>query len=79
MFLSIVFLLREISMNLHGLNLRALERTARKCGCFIKRLRRTGEGRMYHKRIGWSPKYNARRKDAPRELTAWVQRVLALA
>lgn len=62
-------------MTLSGWNLRDALAFARRLGCEIHCPRRTGELRVSHPSQRRSVRVNARRKDAPRELTTFLRRV----
>ena len=59
----------------HGMNRAALDRHLMALGGTVTILRRTGDIRYDHPLILETARGNVRRKDAPRSLTAFVQRV----
>ena len=61
----------------HGMNLSVALGIAPMLGCEVRRPRRTGDVVVRHPRMGRSVRCNVRRKDAPRELTAYLLRVQA--
>lgn len=58
-----------------GMNLKNLEKAARRLGVTIERPRGTGEVRFSHPMMEKSVKQNARRKDATREVIVWMKRL----
>lgn len=56
-----------------GMNLDDVLRLARRIGISVSQVRRTGELRLSVPQFG-QVKFNARRKDAPRAVTAFVRR-----
>lgn len=50
-------------------------RLARRLGATVEHIRRTGEVRIIHPRIGSTGAINSRRKDSPRHATAWLRRL----
>jgi len=58
-----------------GCNLLQALRVARELGCTITPVRRTGERRISHPSLRGSVRVNCRRKDAPRQLTKFLQEV----
>jgi hypothetical protein len=63
-------------MSLSGFNRRQLDEFFRRIGGIIRRVRRTGEIEYSHPSVPFRQRANGRRKDAPRSLTSYVQRVL---
>lgn len=59
----------------HGMNLSVALGIAPPWGCEVRRPRRTGDVVVRHPRMGRSVRCNVRRKDAPRELTAFLLRL----
>lgn len=59
-----------------GINLTSCEKDARLLGCTIEAVAGTGEIRFSHPSVAQSVRVDSRRKDAPRQLTAWLSRVL---
>lgn len=59
----------------HGMNLSIALGIAPSLGCEVRRPRRTGDVVVRHPRMGRSVRCNVRRKDAPRELTAYLLRL----
>jgi hypothetical protein len=59
----------------HGLNLAKLVALARRLGCEVRPLRRTGEIQFSHPSQPHRPRVNGRRKDAARHASAFVERV----
>jgi hypothetical protein len=58
-----------------GLNLLDCIRLAKRFGCDVQPVKRTGEIRFTHPNIEKSVRVDGRRKDAPRALTAWLNRL----
>jgi hypothetical protein len=58
-----------------GINLLDCERIAKRLGCAVRLVNGTGEIRFAHPKIQKSVRVDGRRKDAPRALTAWLNRV----
>lgn len=61
-----------------GLNLAKCLQAARRLGCRVEPVHRTGEIRFVHPRMLKCITVNGRRKDAPRELTSWMNRVASM-
>lgn len=61
-----------------GINRQEALRWARRLGCRVEPVRRTAEVRVVHDGIGRSIRINARRKDAGRELTTFLHRVVTI-
>jgi hypothetical protein len=60
----------------HGCNLLQALRAARELGCIVVDVNRTGEVRVSHHLFSDSVRVDRRRKDAPRQLTRFLQRVV---
>jgi len=58
-----------------GANLLDCQRLARELGAEISFYRKTGELRFWHPAVPVTMRVNSRRKDAPRALTHWLNRV----
>jgi hypothetical protein len=58
-----------------GVNLLDCEKIAKQLGCDVQSVIGTGEIRFSHPKIQKSIRVDGRRKDAPRALTAWLNRV----
>jgi hypothetical protein len=58
-----------------GVNLLDCEKIAKQLGCDIQPISRTGEIRFTHPKIQKSVRVDGRRKDAPRALTTWLNRI----
>lgn len=58
-----------------GINLTDALEIARGLGFTIEPVRRTGEQRMTHPAFAKPVTFNARRKDAPREITQAIRRI----
>lgn len=58
-----------------GANLLDCEKSARQLGCNVEPVNGTGEIRFSHPKIQRTLTVDGRRKDAPRALTAWLNRV----
>lgn len=58
-----------------GANLIDCQRLARELGCEVTPVRKTGEILFYHPNASERMRVNGRRKDAPRVLTHWLNRV----
>jgi hypothetical protein len=59
----------------HGMNLRQALAAATNLGCDVKKLRRTGEVIVSHPSIPLRVVVNSRRKDCPRQLSAFLRRL----
>jgi len=60
----------------HGSNLKKVLRDLRTRGCDVQKVRRTGEIRVRHPSAKKPVRVNGRRKDAPRELTSFLRKLL---
>jgi hypothetical protein len=60
----------------HGINLRDAINIARKLGCSAMPKHRTGEYTLRHSAVAGRIVFNGRRKDAPREVTQWLRRLV---
>ena len=69
----------NFSLACSGLNLLDCIRLARRFGCDVQPVKRTGEIRFTHPKIEKSVRVDGRRKDASRALTAWLNRVARMA
>ena len=58
-----------------GVNLLDCVRIAKQLGCDVQPVNGTGEIRFSHPNIQKSVRVDGRRKDAPRALTAWLNRI----
>jgi hypothetical protein len=58
-----------------GANLLDCENVAKRLGCNVEPVNRTGEIRFTHPNVQKSMRIDGRRKDAPRALTAWLNRI----
>lgn len=58
-----------------GGNLADREKDARKLGCIVGPVAGTGEIRFQHPMIAESVRVDGRRKDAPRQLTCWLNKL----
>jgi len=58
-----------------GVNLLDCQKIAKRLGCDIQTVTGTGEIRFSHPKIRKSVRVDGRRKDAPRALTAWLNRI----
>lgn len=58
-----------------GMNLEACKRAVLRLGGSVEYVRRTGEIRFLHDKVGSSGMINSRRKDAPRHATMWLRRL----
>jgi hypothetical protein len=58
------------------MNLIDCKKIAKNLGCEVQPVDGTGETRFSHPNIKKSVRVDGRRKDAPRALTAWLNRVI---
>ena len=61
-----------------GQNLAECKQIAQQLGCRVEPVRGTGEIRFVHPRMLKPVTVNCKRKDAPRELTSWINSLASM-